>query len=82
MRRSNKPLFTLKESMEAIGNNIVFYEQLKACTNVKEWNDTRDSINFEFTGTMNERLAFFGYADGVLHPMIFGKTCEEIPECK
>ena len=82
MRRSNKPLFTLKETLDAVDEFFHFFERIDKCTNVKEWNNARDSINFEFDGTIDQRLALFGYIDGVYHPRMFGKTCEQIPDCK
>ena len=82
MRRSNKPLFTLKETMDAVHEFFPFIERMDKCTNVKEWNNARDSTNFEFDGTIDQRLALFGYIDGVHHPRMFGKTCEQIPDCK
>jgi hypothetical protein len=72
MRNSNKPLFTLKETMSAVHKFSHFIEKMNECTNVKEWNDARDVINFEFTGTMEERLALFGYIDGIHHAKMFG----------
>jgi 2-keto-4-pentenoate hydratase len=82
MRRSNKPLFTLKETMDAVDKFFPFIEIMDKCNNVKEWNDARDIINFRFEGTIDERLALFGYIDGVHHPRMFGKTCGEIPDCR
>jgi len=82
MRNSNKPLFTFIETMGVVDKFFPFIERMDESTNVKEWNDARDSINLEFTGTIDERLALFGYIDGLHHARMFGKRCEEIPDCK
>jgi hypothetical protein len=73
MKRSNEPLFTFTETMNAVSEYRHFIDRMEEAKNIKQWNEARDSINREFDGPMEKRLALFGYIDGILHAQLFGK---------
>jgi len=68
---SNKPIFDGNEQRNIIAKNAHFIDRFRTLTNIEDWNSMRNTVRQEFIGTQKERLMFFGYVDGVLHPQVF-----------